>query len=152
RDLADLSFLVSDATVPTWWTQHPAYPPVLTGWYAGPKADSVSSLTAAELVDMGLASLGEIFELPPDRIRSDLVAARAINWGNDPFARGAYSYATPQTRAAQVALSRPAGGAIFFAGAGLYVGAEMGTVAAGVASGRETATPSRATEPEPRLC
>jgi monoamine oxidase len=23
RDLADLSFLLSDATVPTWWTQHP---------------------------------------------------------------------------------------------------------------------------------
>ena len=24
RDLADLSFLGSDAAVPTWWTQHPA--------------------------------------------------------------------------------------------------------------------------------
>ena len=96
RDLADLSFLVSDATVPTWWTQHPADYPVLTGWFAGPKADRVSSLTAAELVDMGLASLAEIFDLPQDRIRRDLVASRAINWGNDPFARGAYSYATPK--------------------------------------------------------
>ncbi len=44
-DLADLSFLISDATVPTWWTQHPAAHPVLTGWFAGPKADRVSSLT-----------------------------------------------------------------------------------------------------------
>ncbi len=70
--------------------------PVLTGWFAGPKADSVSSLTEAELIDMGLASLAEIFDLPVDRIRSNLVASRAINWGNDPFARGAYSYATPQ--------------------------------------------------------
>ena len=26
RDLADLSFLLSDAAVPTWWTQHPAEP------------------------------------------------------------------------------------------------------------------------------
>ena len=24
RDLSDLSFLISDAAVPTWWTQHPA--------------------------------------------------------------------------------------------------------------------------------
>ncbi len=104
RDLADLSFLVSDATVPTWWTQYPASHPVLTGWFAGPKADTVSSLAAGDLVEMGLASLAEIFDLPPDRIRRDLVASRAIDWGNDPFARGAYSYATPKTRAAQSAL------------------------------------------------
>ncbi len=64
RDLADLSFLTSDATVPTWWTQHPAGSPVLTGWFAGPKADRVSSLTAPDLVEMGVASLAEIFELP----------------------------------------------------------------------------------------
>jgi len=139
RDLADLSFLLSDATVPTWWTQHPAGHPVLTGWFAGPKADRVSSLTEADLVEMGLASLAEIFDLPADRIRRTLAASRAINWGNDPFARGAYSYATPGTRAAQAALKRPDGGAIFFAGEALYAGPDMGTVEAALASGLETA-------------
>jgi monoamine oxidase len=139
RDLADLSFLLSDATVPTWWTQHPDEYPVLTGWFAGPKADRVSSLSEGELVDMGLASLAEIFDLPRDRIRRDLIALRAINWGNDPFARGAYSYATPATRAAQSALTKPDGGAIFFSGEALYAGPDMGTVEAALASGRETA-------------
>src|SRR5882762_1892895 len=139
RDLADLSFLLSDATVPTWWTQHPAGYPVLTGWFAGPKADRVSSLTATELIDMGLASLAEIFDLPLDRIRRDLVAVRAINWGNDPFARGAYSYATPKTREAQSVLRKPDGGAIFFSGEALYAGPDMGTVEAALASGQETA-------------
>jgi monoamine oxidase len=139
RDLADLSFLISDATVPTWWTQHPASHPVLTGWYAGPKADRVSSLNDAELVEMGLASLAEIFNVPADRITSDLLASRAINWGNDPFSRGAYSYATPQTRAAQSAMRNPAGVAIFFAGEALYAGPDMGTVEAALVSGLETA-------------
>jgi monoamine oxidase len=138
-DLANLSFLISDATVPTWWTQHPASHPVLTGWFAGPKADKVPSLAASELVEMGLASLAEIFDLSPDRIRKDLVAARAINWGNDPFARGAYSYATPKTRAAQLAMSKPEAGRIFFAGEALYAGPDMGTVEAALASGLETA-------------
>ncbi len=138
-DLADLSFLVSDAKVPTWWTQHPAPDPVLTGWFAGPKADTVSSLTADELVGMGIASLGEIFDRSPDSIREEVVASRAINWGNDPFARGAYSYATPKTRAAQAALSRSDRGAIFFAGEALYAGPDMGTVEAALASGLETA-------------
>ncbi len=139
RDLGDLSFLLSEATVPTWWTQHPAGYPVLTGWFAGPKADRVSPLTATELVDMGLASLAEIFDLAPDRIRRDLVASRAINWGNDPFARGAYSYATPKTREAQSVLRKPDGGAIFFSGEALYAGPDMGTVEAALANGRETA-------------
>ena len=139
RDLADLSFLISDARVPTWWTQHPAEYPVLTGWFAGPKADRVSSLTEAELIDMGLASLAEIFDLPVDRIRRNLVASRAINWGNDPFARGAYSYATPRTREAQSVLSEPNGAAIFFSGEALYAGPDMGTVEAALASGQETA-------------
>jgi monoamine oxidase len=139
RDLADLSFLLSDAAVPTWWTQYPAGNPVLTGWFAGPKADRVSSLTEAELIDMGLASLAEIFDLPVDRISRDLVASRAINWGNDPFARGAYSYATPRTRAAQSVLSEPNADAIFFSGEALYAGPDMGTVEAALASGQETA-------------
>jgi monoamine oxidase len=139
RDLADLSFLISDAKVPTWWTQHPAEYPVLTGWFAGPKADRVSSLTEAELIDMGVTSLAEIFELPVDRIRRDLVAARAINWGNDPFARGAYSYATPRTREAQSVLGEPSGSPIFFSGEALYAGPDMGTVEAALASGQETA-------------
>ena len=145
--MADLSFLVSDATVPTWWTQHPASHPVLTGWFAGPKADRVSSLAASELVEMGIASLAEIFDLSPDRIREDVVASRAINWGNDPFARGAYSYATPKTRAAQLALRKPHRGAIFFAGEALYAGPDMGTVEAALASGLETAQMILATGP-----
>jgi monoamine oxidase len=139
RDLTDLSFLISDATVPTWWTQHPDEYPVLTGWFAGPKADRVSSLGEAELIDMGLASLAEIFDLPVGRVRSNLVASRAINWGNDPFARGAYSYATPRTRKAQSVLSELKVDAIFFSGEALYAGPDMGTVEAALASGLETA-------------
>ena len=137
-DLADLSFLLSDAPVPTWWTQHPDPYPVLTGWFAGPKADRAAALSEADFVEMGLRSLTEIFALPPDRLRPHLAAARAINWGNDPFARGAYSYATPQTRAAQAMLNQPSG-SIFFAGEALYAGPDMGTVEAALANGLDTA-------------
>jgi monoamine oxidase len=139
RDLSDLSFLFADATVPTWWTQHPAEHPVLTGWFAGLKADTVPRLTADELVEMGLASLAEIFDLSPELLKSELVASTAINWGNDPFARGAYSYATPQTRQAQSILKQADGGLVFFSGEALYAGPDMGTVEAALASGRETA-------------
>ncbi len=139
RDLADLSFLFSDAAVPTWWTQYPASSSVLTGWFAGPKADTVAELTESELVDMGLASLAGIFGLTMDRVKSELVASQAINWGTDPFARGAYSFATPKTRQAQSLLREPSSGAVLFSGEALYAGPDMGTVEAALASGRETA-------------
>jgi monoamine oxidase len=138
-ELADLSFLLSDAPVPTWWTQYPAAYPVLTGWLAGPKAERVAGLSEAELVALGVASLAEIFALPAERIADGLRIARAINWGNDRFARGAYSYATPQTRAAQARLRQAADDAIFFTGEALYAGPDMGTVEAALASGLETA-------------
>jgi monoamine oxidase len=93
----------------------------------------------SELVDMGLASLAEIFDLSLDRMTRDLVTSQAINWGNDPFARGAYSYATPKTREAQSALRKPDVGTVFFSGEALYAGRDMGTVEAALASGQETA-------------
>lgn len=139
RDLADMTFLFSNARVPTWWTQHPAEHAVLTGWFSGPKADTVPQLADSELVDMGLASLAGIFNLSVERMTRDLVASIALNWGNDPFARGAYSYATPQTREAQSAMKKPDGGRVFFSGEALYAGRDMGTVEAALASGQETA-------------
>jgi monoamine oxidase len=138
RDLSDLSFLHSSARIPTWWTQHPAGYPVITGWFAGPKTDTVASLGEHELVEMALASLAETFDLSLDDLAKDLVASRAINWGNEPFARGAYSYATPKTREAQSILGRPAGDAIFFSGEALYRGRDMGTVEAALVSGLDT--------------
>ena len=88
---------------------------------------------------MGLASLAEVFGVPADRLRASLVASRAIDWGRDPFARGAYSYATPRTRAALSVMSRADRDGIFISGEALYAGPNMGTVEAALASGRETA-------------
>ncbi|MBR0830752.1 FAD-dependent oxidoreductase [Bradyrhizobium manausense] len=138
KELGDLTFLLSEATIPVWWTQHPATHPVLTGWFGGPKTAGLAGLDRAALIDAGLASLAAIFGLPRDELAQKLAAAEAINWAQDPFARGAYSYATPQTRAAQATLTRP-DGAVLFAGEALYRGPDMGTVEAALSSGRETA-------------
>ena len=133
-DLADLTFLLSDARIPVWWTQHHTDLPVLTGWFGGPKTEAMADLGEHELIEAGLASLAAIFGCDPKH----LVAARAINWAHDPLAGGAYSYATPETRAAQAVLSR-IDGAVFFSGEALYRGRDMGTVEAALASGLATA-------------
>jgi monoamine oxidase len=139
KDLADLTFLLSEERIPVWWTQHPSDPPVLTGWFGGPKTAGMAQLNEQELIEAGLASLADIFGLDPRQLVQSLVAARAINWAKDRFARGAYSYATTETRAAQSVLSTPTGGAVFYSGEALYRGRDMGTVEAALASGLATA-------------
>ena len=101
--------------------------------------DGVAQLTASELINVGLDSLTEIFNLPLHRITRDLITSQAINWGIDAFARGAYSYATPKTREAQTALRKSDAGAVFISGEALYAGGDMGTVEAALAIGTETA-------------
>jgi monoamine oxidase len=139
KDLADLTFLLSDARIPVWWTQPAAEFSVLTGWFGGPKTEALTNLGEHELIEAGLASLAAIFGVDPTQLMRKMVAARAINWTHDPLARGAYSYATPETRAAQAVLSRTDGGSVFFSGEALYRGPDMGTVEAALASGLETA-------------
>jgi monoamine oxidase len=139
KELADLTFLFSDATIPVWWTQHPTDFAVLTGWRGGPKADAMAHFGEHELIDAGIASLAGAFGLDPAPLMGKLVAGRAIDWAKDPFARGAYSYATVETRQAQSALSKPDGRPVLFSGEALYRGRDMGTVEAALASGLATA-------------
>jgi monoamine oxidase len=134
RTSADMSFLFSSADVPTWWTQHPAPHPILTGWLAGPRADKVATLSSNETIERALGSLAQNFAVAPEWLKGQLVAARALNWGADPFARGAYSYATPKTRDV-LARAERAHANVWFSGEAFYGGPEMGTVEAAFASG-----------------
>jgi len=137
-ELADMSFLLSQETIPVWWAQPLDSTPVLTGWFGGPRTVELDSLDPPGLIDAGLSSLAAIFGLPREDIARDLVAAEAMNWAHDPFARGAYSWATPATREAQKLLAR-ADGTVLFSGEAVYRGRDMGTVEAALASGLETA-------------
>jgi monoamine oxidase len=139
KNLSDLMFVISDAAVPVWWTQRPTEHAVLTGWLGGPPTGSLADLDEAQLIEAGLASLAQVFGLSKPQLKTELVAARAIDWGKDPFARGAYSYATLATRRVQAELSASDGSAILLSGEALYQGRDMGTVEAALSSGLETA-------------
>jgi monoamine oxidase len=135
RELADLTFVHSDAKIPVWWTQNPLSVPVLTGWFGGPRTKELAHLSENQLVEAGLASLSDIFGVDIEEFAGKPVFARAINWANDPFSRGAYSYATPTSRAAHTQLSQEVTRKIHFAGEAFYEGRDMGTVEAALASG-----------------
>jgi monoamine oxidase len=66
--LADLTFLLSEARIPVWWTQYPADFPVLTGWFGGPKTAGMAHLNEQELIEAGLTSLADVFGLAPEQL------------------------------------------------------------------------------------
>ncbi|HEX7017152.1 MAG TPA: NAD(P)/FAD-dependent oxidoreductase [Cyclobacteriaceae bacterium] len=130
--LRDAGFIFSDARVPTWWTQLPATPSILTGWLAGP-----ATLTAPRgdrLTEMAVESLAYLFGCPGETIVNELRAVEVADWSRDPFSLGGYAYKTPHTAAALQVLTTPVYDTIYFAGEAFNVGEEMGTVEAALQS------------------
>lgn len=119
KQFEHLFFMFSKEVIPTWWTQYPDPYPVLTGWLAGPKAHGLRHKSETEIISLAIESLSNIFTVDVARLREMLVHARAFVWEADPFARGGYSYPTPESEVAVAELSTPELGKLYFAGEAL---------------------------------
>ncbi len=137
--LPELEFLLSEAPVPTWWSQLPNACPQLTGWVAGPAAQRLQAASTETILQLALESLGQLLALTPSALRAQLRASYVRNWGREPYAHGAYSYATVGAAAARAAWATPVADTLFFAGEGVYDGPDGGTVEAALASGQAAA-------------
>ncbi|RSK43263.1 flavin monoamine oxidase family protein [Hymenobacter perfusus] len=139
QPLPELGFLFSDAAVPTWWSQHPAQQPLLTGWVAGPAAAQRRHSSPEELLTEALSSLAYLLHTTPAFLRQHLRAHHIINWAADPLALGAYAYATVGAPEARAILAAPVADTLFVAGEGVYDGPYLGTVEAALATGEAAA-------------
>jgi monoamine oxidase len=140
RIMPDLGFLFTDAApITAWWTHLPNKTPLLTGWLAGLAAEKYSTLTNPDLVELALDSLAQIFKLPLAYLREQLQAEQVYNWVTDPFARGAYAYATVGSYHARHVVAQPVEDTLYFASEAFYEGPAMGTVEAALASGQQAA-------------
>ena len=137
KRLADLSFVFSEAEIPTWWTQYPQSSNLLTGWCAGPAAEKIKNFSNTEIFEKALISLAAIFNKNISELGNKIGSWKVFNWANDPFSRGGYTYVTVQTKKALQELTKPEAGTIYFAGEGLYNGPEVGTVEAALQSAVE---------------
>lgn len=135
----NIGFVLSDETIPTWWTQHPVKNNLLTGWAGGPMADGLAHHSDEELLDLAITSLSRIFDLSQTDIRNNLRQSFVFNWKKNEETSGAYSYATPDSPAARKLLTTPLANSVYFAGEGLYDGKYSGTVEAALISGQTAA-------------
>lgn len=128
-------FVLSDAELPTWWTQSMEGCPMITGWVTGAKMRALQALDKEGRLAAALRSLGEIFGIDSSVLRSRLKASLIFDWEAAPAIRGGYSFDTVGAAEARVALSQPVEGTLFFSGEGLYEGDVPGTVEAAFCSG-----------------
>jgi monoamine oxidase len=135
----DTAFVFSDEMIPTWWTQYPNSPSLLTGWAGGPLAERMSDLGDDEITEKALLSLAAIFNLTIAELKQNLLQSWVFNWSKSEYASGAYSYATPATPGARKLLNTPLADTVFFAGESIHEGNSPGTVEAALTNGIETA-------------
>jgi monoamine oxidase len=133
------SFLLSDAFVPTWWTQYPLPVPILTGWLAGPKARKHKEASDEIILQEALHSLAFIFQTTAEDLEKKLSAWNVTNWAKNIFSLGAYSYATLESERAKKELKEPVESTIYFAGEALDDNGQSGTVEASLQDGKRVA-------------
>jgi monoamine oxidase len=140
--LAAMSFLFTpQRAVKVWWTAHPEPEalPALTGWVGGPQAKDLSAKSAGELGRESCAALAEVFGVPENIVRSELVATYSHNWTGDTYTRGAYSYVPVDALDAPAAMGKPEADTLFFAGEHTDITGHWGTVHAAIRSGLRAA-------------
>ncbi|OLC87567.1 MAG: hypothetical protein AUI86_06375 [Gemmatimonadetes bacterium 13_1_40CM_3_66_12] len=137
--LGGLTFLhAQGAEVPTWWTSLPVRSPLLTGYVGAVRAEELLAEEPPSRLERTLVALSDILAVPRRELEEQLDASATHDWRADPFARGAYSYIGVGGNDAPRALARPVEGTLFFAGEATS-GAEIGTVAGALSSGRRAA-------------
>ncbi len=135
----ETGFLLTDEEIPTWWTQLPAESNLLTGWLGGPNATKKIFEPDSSLLQTALLSLSSIFRIPPAMLQEELTNYKIINWLNQPYIKGGYSYNTLHSEKAKEILSSPVNNTIYFAGEAISKSESQGTVESALQSGYDTA-------------
>ncbi len=139
RSTPKLGMLISDTLFNAWWTQLPDKTPLLTGWLAGPKAEQNKNKSEDEIKQLAFDSLSYIFNTNRTFLEKNLIAKKVVNWQNDPYSLGAYSYATVNSTEAKKIITEQVDGTIFFAGEALSDGINMATLEEALNNGIKTA-------------
>jgi monoamine oxidase len=140
RPGAQTLFILSEQQpVPVWWTQVEERSTLLTGWLTGENMRRFQALDRQDRLEQCLKSLAAIFSHDIALLRRELAAFRIMDWREQPFVHGGYSFDMVTTPACRQLLRMPVAETLYFAGEALYEGSAPGTVEAAFHSGLEVA-------------
>lgn len=136
----DLGYLhTSDPSFRVWWTAFPLRAPLLVAWSGGPPAGALTRQGQTEIERKALGVLAEHLGISRRRVESRLEGVWMHDWENDPFTRGAYSYARVGGSEAAKELAKPVEGTLYFAGEAADAEGRNGTVEGAISTGLRAA-------------
>ena len=121
---------------PMWWSPsfgHDSDAVVITAFATGDWAREL--LSSGEPLERALATL----RVELGRPNIEPLAARLVNWVDDPYSLGGYSVAPPGAADARACLAQPTAGRLFWAGEATAPNPQASTVHGAYASGRRAA-------------
>jgi monoamine oxidase len=128
-------FFFTPYSIPTWWTQEPEKNNLLTGWLGECETRKWNEKSGEEILQAAMDSLALSFDLNKNKIKELLLYSKIINWNDEDFSNGGYSFSTLNSVVAKKQLAKPTENTIYFAGEALYNGLMQGTVEAALQSG-----------------
>ncbi len=140
-------FLSNEPQFPTWWTPLAVRAPVITGWSAGPHADTLLDQSRQSVIANAVRSLARVLAVSPELVGDLLENAYYHDWHADPYSRGAYSYVPAGALAARETLAQPVATTLYFAGEATELDGHSATVHGAIASGRRAARQILTAEP-----
>lgn len=140
RSLERLGFLhTADPAFSVWWSAYPARSPLAVAWSGGPPAEALARQGRSAIEEAALRSLANQLGVSRRRIESAVLDLWMHPWHEDPWSRGAYSYALVGGADAARKLARPVEGTLFFAGEATDAEGGNGTIEGALASGLRAA-------------
>jgi monoamine oxidase len=122
-----------EEAIPTWWSDPRG--PVLVGWAAGPKAETILARTSEELKQIGIKTIAKLFSRDEQKVAGALAGFGFHDWRGDADIGGAYSYIPVNGLDLPKILAAPVDDILFFAGEATAMDAQMGTVSGAIESG-----------------
>ena len=135
----DIGFLLTNEIIPTWWTQLPTENNLLTGWMGGPKASEKIFEPHSSLLQTALLCLSSIFKIAPAVLHEELRNYKIVNWLDQQYIKGGYSYNTLHSEESKKVLRSPIQDKIYFAGEAVSQSDSQGTVESALQSGYDVA-------------
>ena len=123
------SFLGADKQLPSWWRAAEAT--ALVGFAGGPDAIRLGQLGERAAIEVALAELATLFG---PEARTEFVRGALMDWPNEPWILGGYSYTPVGAGAAREELAEPLS-TLFFAGEATSINGHVGTVHGAIESG-----------------
>ncbi len=115
----EMRYICHTGVAARWWTPGEGRsdaPAIITAYLTADRAHHADKLEESEALGVGLHDLAALLNRPLPILQADLIQAKRVSWGADPYALGGYAHLPPGHAMARQQLAAPMDNILYFAG------------------------------------